>query len=112
MIVEIALWHKEGMSSLLGGGVSWRIVEIRDDVCVVFLRSGSEVGLCVCCVVGSVLELRRLASLRSFVRRLTCLSSEWVREVCIFLGSGVGLVCAIGQFFCASSWYVVSMLMM
>ena len=79
--------------------MSWRIVEICDGVCVVFFRSGSGVGLCVCYVVGSFLELRRLASLRSFVRRLSCLLSEWVSGVCIFSGSGVGLVCAIGQFF-------------
>ena len=27
MIVEIALLHREGLSSMLGGSVSWRIVE-------------------------------------------------------------------------------------
>ena len=99
MIVEMALWHRAGMSSMLGGSVSWSIVEICDGVCVVFFRSGSGVGLCVCCVVGFVLELRRLASLCIFVRLLSCMLSEWVRGVCIFSGSGVGLVCAIGQFF-------------
>ncbi len=32
--------------------------------------------------------------------------------VCIFSGSVGGLVCAIGQVLCASSWYVFSMVMM
>ncbi len=79
---------------------------------MVVFGSGSGVGLRVCYVVGSFLELRRLASLRSFVRRLSCLLSEWMSGVCIFSGSGVELVCAIGQIFGASSWYVFSMLMM
>ncbi len=91
--------------------MSWSIVEICDGVCVVFFRSSSGVDLCVCRVVGFVLELRRLASLCIFVRRLSCMLSEWVRGVCIFSGSGVGLVCAIGQCCYASSWYVFIMLM-
>ena len=33
-------------------------------------------------------------------------------RVCIFSGFGGGHVCAIGQVFCASSWYVVSIVMM
>ncbi len=100
MIIEIALWHREGMSYMLGGSASWRIVEACVDVLVVcFMRSGSGVGLCVGCVVGSLLVLRRLAALRSFVGRLSCLLSAWVRGVCIFSGFGVGHVCAIGQFF-------------
>ncbi len=77
MIVEMALWHRKGMSSMLGGSVSWRIVE----TCVAawdfsLLRFGS--GGCVCggCIVGSLLVMRRFASLRSFVRRLRCLLSE------------------------------------
>ncbi len=69
---------------------------------------------CVFCgsVVCSLLVLSRIASLRSFARHLSCLLSELERGVCILSGSGVGLVCAIGQFFCASSWYVSSMVMM
>ena len=27
MIIEIALWHREGMSSILGGSVSWSMLE-------------------------------------------------------------------------------------
>ena len=81
-------------------------------MCVVFFRFGSGVGLCVCCVIGSVLVLRRLASLRSLVSLFSCLLSECVRGVCSFSGTGFGFVCAIGQFFCASSWYAVSVLMM
>ncbi len=40
MIVEIALWHKEGMSSMLCGSVSWRIFEICVGVWVVSLGLG------------------------------------------------------------------------
>ncbi len=32
--------------------------------------------------------------------------------MCIFSGSCVGLVCVIGQFFCASLWYMFSIVMM
>ena len=77
-----------------------------------FLRSGSVDCVCVGCVVGSLLMMRRLASFLSFASRLSCLLSEWVRGVCSFSGAGGVLVCAIGQIFCASSWYVFSMLMM
>ncbi len=102
----------EGMSSMLGGSVRRRIFETCVGVCVVFFISSWSGGcLCGCCVVCSFLVLRRLASLRRFVRRLSCLLSECVRGVYNFSGSGAGLVCAIGQLFCASSWYVFSMLM-
>ncbi len=67
---------------------------------------------CDVCVGGSFLVLRRLASLRSFARRLSCLLSEFVRGVCILLGSGGGPVCAIGQVFCDNPWYAFSMVMM
>ena len=77
MIVEMALWHREDMSSMLGGSVSWRVVLAWVGVCVVsFLRHVSGGRLCGGCVVGSLLVLRRLASLRSFVRRLSCRLSE------------------------------------
>ena len=73
------------------------------------LGMGSGCCLCGICVVDFLLGLRRLASLRSFVRRLSCLLSEWVRGVCILSGVGGVLVCAIGHVFCASSWYEFSM---
>ncbi len=77
MIVEIALWHREGISSMLGGSVSWRIVGTWVGVWVVsFLRPGSGGCLCGGCVVVSLLVLQRVASLRSFVRRLSCLLSK------------------------------------
>ncbi len=76
MIVEMALWHREGMSSMLGGSVRWRVVVTWVGVCVVsFLRPVSGGRLCDC-VVGSLLVMRQLAALRSFVRRLSCLLSE------------------------------------
>ncbi len=100
MISERALWHREGMSSMLGGSVSWRMFETWVGVSVVsFLGSGSGGRLCGGCVVGSLLVLRRFASLRSFVSRLSCLLSELVRGVCIISGSGFGHGCAIGQCF-------------
>ncbi len=97
MIVEMALWHSEGMSSVLGGSGSWRIDETWVGVWVVsFFVSGSGGLLWEGCVVGSFLLFRRLASLRSFVRRLSCLLSELVRGVCSFSGFGGGPVCVIG----------------
>ncbi len=52
----------------VAAGVGWRIVETCVGVWVViFLRSGSGVCLCGGVVVGSLLVLRRLASLRSLV---------------------------------------------
>jgi hypothetical protein len=36
IIVEIVLWHREDMSSMLGGSVSRRIVETCVGVCVLF----------------------------------------------------------------------------
>ena len=105
MIIEMALWHREGMSSMLSGYVSWRMDETWVGVWVVsLLVPGSGDRVCKGCVVGSLLVLRRLASLRSFVRRLSCMLSELVRGVCSFSGFDGGPVCAIGQFFCASSW--------
>ena len=67
--------------------------------------------MCVGCVVVLFLVMRLLASFRSFVIRLSCLLSEWVRGVCILSGVGGVLVCAIGHVFCASSWYAFSMVM-
>ncbi len=82
--------------------------------CVGWFLLGAMVGgrLCDGCVVGSLSVLRRLASLRSFVRRLSCVLYELVRGVCIFSGSGCGSCCATGQFFCACSGYAFSMVMM
>ena len=110
MIVEIALWHKEGMSSMLG--VSWSLRMVV--ACVVgwgfsFLRSVSVGWVSVVCVFVLILVMMLLASFLSFVRRLSCLLSEWVRGVCIFSVVGGVLVCAIGHVFCASSWYAFSM---
>ena len=111
MIVEMALWHREGMSSMFGVSGSWRMVEACvDGWGFSFLRSSSVGWVCVDCVDVLFLVMRLLAPFRSFVRRLSCLLSEWVRGVCIFSGVGGGLVCAIGHVFCASSWYALSML--
>ena len=111
MIVEIALWHSDGMSSMLGGSVSCRIAVARVGVWVVSCVVLGSGWVCGGCVLVLVLVTRRFAALRSFVRRFSCLLSELVRGVCIFSCSGGGLVCAIGQVFCASSWYVFSMVM-
>ena len=111
MIVEIALWHREGMSSVFGGSVSWRIDATWVGVWVVSCVVLGSGWVCGGCVLVLVLVTRRFASLRSFVRRFSCLLSELVKGVCIFSCSGGELVCAIGQVFCASSWYVFSMLM-
>ncbi len=76
MIVEMALWHRAGMSSMLGGSVSWSIMEALVGVWVVSclgLRSG---WLCGGCVGVLLFVMWLLASLRSFVRRLSCLLSE------------------------------------
>ena len=75
------------------------------------VRGARRWWVCGGCVLVLVLVTRRFASLRSFVRRFSCLLSELVKGVCIFSCSGCGWVCAIGQVFCASSWYVFSMLM-
>ncbi len=37
MIIEMALWHRDGMSAMLGGSVSWRMVETWVGVYVVSL---------------------------------------------------------------------------
>ena len=76
MIVEMALWHRAGMSSMLGGSVSWSIVKAQVGVWMVSGLGSSSGCLCVGCVVVLLLVTRRLASLRSFVRRLSCLLSE------------------------------------
>ena len=82
MIVEMALWHREGMSSICGVSVSWRIVEAWVGVWVVLLLGP---GSCGCVLGGSVvcslLVLSRVAALRSFVRRIICLLSELERGV-------------------------------
>ncbi len=69
MIVEMALWHREGMSSMLGVSGSWRMVV----ACVVgwgfsFLRYVSVCWVCVGFVVVLFLVMRLLASFLSFVR--------------------------------------------
>ncbi len=76
MIVEIALWHNAGMSSMLGGSLSWSIVEAW--VCVWGVSwLGPRFGwVCGVGVVVLLLVTRRLASFRSFVSRLSCLLSE------------------------------------
>ena len=109
-IVEMALWHRDGMSSKFGVSGSWRMVVacVVGWGCSVF-RSVSVGCVCVGCVVVLFLVMRLLASFLSFVRRLSCQLSEWVRGVCIFSGVGGVLVCAIGHVFCASSWYAFSM---
>ncbi len=77
MIDEMALWHREGMSSMLGGSVSCRMFETWVGVWdISFLGLGSGGRLCGGCVFGSLLAWRRLASLRSFVRRLSYLLSK------------------------------------
>ncbi len=76
MIFEIALWHRAGMSSMLGGSLSWSIVEVWVGVWVCSCLGSSSGCLCVGCVVVLLLVTRRLASLRSSVRRLSCLLSE------------------------------------
>ena len=103
MINEMALWHREGMSFMLGGSVSWRMLETW--VCVwvsSWLDTGSWICLCGGCVAGSLLVVWRLASFRSFVRRLSCLLFELDRGVCIFSVSWCSPGCAMGQVFCAS----------
>ena len=105
MIVEIALWHRVGMSSMFGVSGSWRMVV----ACVVvwglaFVWSLAKGWVCVVCVVVLSLVIWLLASFLSFVRRLSCLLSELVRGVCSLSGVVVGPVCAIGQVFFASSW--------
>ena len=74
-----------------------------------FVRFLAEGCVCVGCVVVLFLVIWLLASFRSFVRRLSCLLSEWVRGVYIFSGVWGVLGCAIGHVFCASSWYALSM---
>ena len=111
MIVEIALWHSAGMSSMLGGSVSCKIAVARVGGCVVSCEGLGLGWLCVCCVLVLVLVTRRFASFLSLVRRFNCLLSEFVKGVCIFSCSGGGMVCSIGQVFCASSWYMFSMVM-
>ena len=87
------------MACVVGWGVS-------------FVRSLAEGWVCVVCVVVLSLVIWLLASFLSFVRRFSCLLSEWVRGVCIFSGVGGVLVCSIGHVFCASSWYAFSMVIM
>ncbi len=110
MIVEMALWHREGMSSMFGVSGSWRMVVAYVVVWgLSFLRSLSVGWVYVDCVFVVFLVMQFLALFRSFVRRWSCLLSEWVRGVCIFSGVGGVLGCAIGHVFCASSWYALSM---
>ncbi len=56
MMVEMALWHREGMSSVFGGSVSWSILEIWAGVWVVSVL-GHVSGCCLwgVCVVEFLL---------------------------------------------------------
>ncbi len=113
MIDEMALWHREGMSSMFGGSLRFRIDVAWVGVWVGLCSwSGSGEFLCVGCVVGALLWISRLAVLRSFVSLLSCLLTEFVRGVCSFSGSCVGPCVAIGQIFWARSWYALSIVMM
>ena len=76
IMIEIALWHREGTSSMLGGSVSWSIVEALVVVWVVSLLGLGSGWLCGGCVGVLLSVMWRLASLRSFARRLSCLLSE------------------------------------
>ena len=79
---------------MLGGSVSWSMDETWVGVWIVsLLVPGSGGRLCEGGVVDSFLLLRRLASLRSFVRRLSCLLSALVRGVCSFSVFGGVCVC-------------------
>ena len=87
VMVAIAFWHREGMSSRFGVSVRCRNFVARDEVGVL---SGCGVGSGW---VGDVGRLCRgvvcnvwLAELRSFVRRLCWLLSALVRGVCNLLG--------------------------
>ena len=101
------------MSSMFGVSGSWRMVLACDiGWGFSFFRSVSVGWVCVGCVGDLFLVMRLLASFRSFVRRLSCLLSEWVRGVCIFSGVSGVLVCAIGHVFCAISWSAFSMVIM
>ena len=83
----------------------------RDGVGLVFgCGLGSEgVGNVWCCCCG-VLCRCRLADLRSFVRRLSCLLSALESGVLILLGSVWVYGWAIGQMVWASSWYAFNIL--
>ncbi len=76
MIVEIALWHRADMSSMLGVYVSCSIVETWVGVWVVTCEGPRSGWLCGGCVVVLLLVTSRFASLRSFVRRFSCVLSE------------------------------------
>ena len=83
----------------------------RDGVGLVFgYGLGSEgVGDVGCCCCG-VLYRCRLAELRSFVRRLSCLLSALESGVLLLLGSVWVYGCAINQMVWASSWYAFNIL--
>ncbi len=82
MMVAIALWHRAGMSSSFGVSVRFRTFVARDGV---GLLSGCRLGSGGVGDVGrfryGVLCSFRLAELRSFVRRLSCLLSALERGV-------------------------------
>jgi len=112
MMVANALWNREGMSSDFGVSVRCRNFVARDEVgvlsgCGLGSEGVGDVGRLCCGVLCNF----RLAELRSFVRRLSCLLSALVRGVCIFLGSVGVYGCAIGQMVWASSWYGFSIVM-
>ena len=70
-------------------------------------EGAGNVGRFCCGVVCNF----RFAELRNFVRRLRCLLSALVREVCILLGSIWVYGCAIGQIVWASSWFAFNIVM-
>ena len=76
MIVEMALWHRTGMSYILGGSESWSMVEAWVGVWLVSCLGSSSGCLCDGFVLVLLFVTRRLASLRSLVRRFSCLLSE------------------------------------
>ncbi len=99
-IDEMALWHREGMSTMFGGSLSFRIVVASVGVCIFSICGpGSGWFLCVWGVVVVLFRICRLAALRSFVRRLSCLLSEFVRGVfslsgaCGVSSSAIGQIC-------------------
>ena len=65
---------------------------------VSFLGPRSWGLLCDCGVVGSLLVVRRIASLRSLVRRLSCLLSEFVRGCAFFRVPALGLFVPLASF--------------
>jgi hypothetical protein len=105
MIVAIALLHREGMSSMLKGSVSCRILEAIG-MAVVFSGGG---GRSLCCWGFSCCS--RWADFRSLVRRLIFLVSDFFIYCRSFWVSMGGVCLVIGHIACACFWYVFIMVM-